>query len=181
MRDLVLLGYAGELAQAVVELLPEPVVAKLLACDPDDRKTCGQVLVAREAIEGGEQLSSGQVTRRTEDDECRGARSRFEAQAILERIQRHQRIIPETSWGRGYRLGAAGVMAGRSFPCGKVCRDGVELRRAEPVAERRHVGIRIDQFGIDDPSAQCRRVVLRTFVRQIRTVFAAVAIDLVAA
>src|SRR4051794_16257675 len=88
---------------------------------------------------------------------------------------------PRHPGGAGYRGGATGVMAGRSLPCREVCRHGIELCRAEPVTERRHVGIRIDQFGIDDPSAQRRRVVLRTFVRQIRTVFAAVAIDLVTA
>src|SRR3954449_4126741 len=148
MRNLVIVGDAGELAQAVAELLPEPVVAELLARDADDCKTRGQVLVAREAIERGKQLSPGQVARRTEDDECRGARGWFEAEAILERIQGHWRIIPETSWARACRVYPGDVIADvhfralcRSLPCGEVGRHRVELRRAEPVAERRHLGI----------------------------------------
>ena len=64
-HDLVAAGvHLRELAQAVVELLPELLVGRVGPRDADDRESRRQTLAARQAVERRQQLAPGQVARR---------------------------------------------------------------------------------------------------------------------
>ena len=79
----------GEFLQAVAELSPECLVVHLAAGDADDGKLCRQAAATRQAVDRGKKLASGEVARRTEDDERRRPGSRFEPKPIMKGIGRH--------------------------------------------------------------------------------------------
>jgi hypothetical protein len=58
-----------------------------------------------------------------------------------------------------------------------VRRDSVELFGRQALAERGHIGVGVDGFGIDDPAAQRGNVVFAAGPRQVGTFRAAVAVD----
>ena len=82
----------AELAEAVLKLLAELLVAHLAAGDANHGEPRGQPLAARKAVDGGKQLALRQVAGRAENDERRRARGRLDAQVVEERVlERHHR------------------------------------------------------------------------------------------
>jgi hypothetical protein len=82
-----------------VELLAELVVGHRRPRHADDIELGGQSLIARQVVDGRQQLALGQIARGPEDDERRRRRRGLDTKAVEERIRgasiRHPLNIPD--------------------------------------------------------------------------------------